>query len=204
MDHFPFAGWTWWNRGKSVPVDPGMEVRHHLQEEPRYDQTNIQCYLFDAFKAGESVTSVSGLGGTSPFRQVISFPPSSYMLICSLLNDSDNEKLSSFLLLRWNIGWEFILSTWYSRPSNSGLTFVELSPVSLLQTPFLLSDLFTQCHHFLTPPKHFVFILFSPSIYLNVIHSSHSSSNPTSYMKHSQAILARSHVSLEIFASTLH
>lgn len=57
----------------------------------------------DAFKAHDSVTSVSGLaggGGDCPFNEVISFPHSSYMLIHSLPNDSNDERLPTFLLLK--------------------------------------------------------------------------------------------------------
>lgn len=81
----------------------------------------------DAFKAHHSVTSVSGLGGICPFSKVISFLHSSYMLKYSLLNDSNSESFPTFLLLKWNKGQEFRLSTWSSRPSNSGPTFIELS-----------------------------------------------------------------------------
>lgn len=126
-------------------------------------------------------------------------------LCCMLAKSKGSLPQETFSVLRGNEGWELKLSAWYSTRSTSGPTFVELNPVILFQKLFFLSNLVPQCHLSLTPPKHRVFTLLPPSIYLNVIHSSHSSSNPTVYRKPSRTIPAQGKRSLGIyFFFTLH
>lgn len=70
------------------------------KRNPDTIRQNSSATSHDAFKAHEPVTSVWGLGGTCPFREIISFPYPSYVLRHSLLNDSNSERLLNFLLLK--------------------------------------------------------------------------------------------------------
>lgn len=106
------------------------------------------------------------------YSRVSSFPhPSHVHTLCWMILVMKGWLSPKFFLMwRWNQGWEFrhclalkSLPLWSH--------FVELSPVILLLKSFLLSNLFTPCHHPLTPPKHLVRVLF-PLIYkmLSILH----------------------------------
>lgn len=159
-----------------------------------------------AFKTHESVTRVLGFEGICPYRSYLLCTFLLHMLIHSLLNDYNDERLTaSKVLLRVK---EEIKAGSLNSPLGTQYPPI-LVPllkgcVILLRKHFFLSNLFPQCHHSLTPPKHLVFILFPPPIYPNVIQGSHSSSNPTFYMTPSQTILGQSNLTLEIYFCTLY
>lgn len=157
-----------------------------------------------AFKTHESVTSVLGFEGICPYRGYLLCTFLLHMLIHSLLNDYNDERLTASKVLR--VKEEIKAGNLNSLPGTQYppvLVPLLKSPVILLRKHFFLSNLFPQCHHSLTPPKHLVFILFPPPLYPNVIQGSHSSSNPTFYMKPSQTILAQSNLILEIYFCAL-